>query len=49
VDDDRESPSYHLLDKFKERGAEVADYDPHVPVIHPTREDSHWTSSKSVT
>ena len=49
VDDDRESPSYHLLDMFKERGAELAYYDPHVPVIRPTREHGHWTGTKSVT
>jgi UDP-N-acetyl-D-glucosamine dehydrogenase len=49
VDDDRESPSYHLLDMFKERGAEVAYYDPHVPVIRPTREHGHWAGTKSVT
>jgi UDP-N-acetyl-D-glucosamine dehydrogenase len=49
VDDDRESPSYHLLDMFKERGAEVAYYDPHVPVIRPTREHGHWTGTKSLT
>ncbi len=49
VDDDRESPSYHLLDMFKESGAEVSYYDPHVPVIRPTREHGHWTGTKSVT
>ncbi len=49
VDDDRESPSYHLLDMFKERGAELAYYDPHVPAIRPTREHGHWTGTKSVT
>jgi len=49
VDDDRESPSYHLLDMFKGRGAEVSYYDPHVPVIRPTREHGHWTGTKSVT
>jgi UDP-N-acetyl-D-glucosamine dehydrogenase len=49
VDDDRESPSYHLLDMFKARGAEVSYYDPHVPVIRPTREHGHWTGTKSVT
>jgi len=48
VDDDRESPSYHLLDMFKGRGAEVSYYDPHVPVIRPTREHGHWTGTKSV-
>ncbi len=48
VDDDRESPSYHLLDLFAKRGAEVAYYDPHVPVIRPTREHPHWAGTKSV-
>lgn len=48
VDDDRESPSYHLMDLLKHRGAEVAYYDPHVPVIRPSREHSHWAGVKSV-
>ena len=48
VDDDRESPSYRLLEKLKERGAEVAYYDPYVPVIRPTREHPHWAGTKSV-
>ena len=48
VDDDRESPSYVLLDLLRKRGAEVAYYDPHVPVIRPTREHSHWAGTRSV-
>ncbi len=48
VDDDRESPSYILLDLYKERGAEVAYFDPHVPVIRPSREHGHWAGTKSV-
>jgi UDP-N-acetyl-D-glucosamine dehydrogenase len=48
VDDDRESPSYHLMDLLKEKGAEVAYYDPHVPVIRVTREHPHWAGTKSV-
>ena len=48
VDDDRESPSYHLLDLLKQQGATVAYYDPHVPVIRPTREHPHWAGMKSV-
>lgn len=48
VDDDRESPSYHLLDMLKQQGAEVAYYDPHVPVIRMTREHPHWAGTKSV-
>ncbi|MEN9573621.1 MAG: hypothetical protein RL514_1476 [Verrucomicrobiota bacterium] len=48
VDDDRESPSYTLLDLFKERGAKLAYFDPHVPVIRPSREHGHWAGVKSV-
>jgi UDP-N-acetyl-D-glucosamine dehydrogenase len=48
VDDDRESASYHLLDLLKAQGAEVAYYDPHVPVIRPSREHGHWAGTASV-
>ena len=48
VDDDRESPSYVLLDLFKARGAELAYHDPYVPVIRHTREHPHWAGTKSV-
>ena len=48
VDDERESPSYRLLEKLHERGAEVAYYDPHVPVIGPTREHRQWAGVKSI-
>jgi UDP-N-acetyl-D-glucosamine dehydrogenase len=48
VDDDRESPSYVLLDLLRKRGAEVAYYDPYVPVIRPGREHSHWAGTRSV-
>lgn len=48
VDDDRESPSYVLMDLLKARGAEVAYYDPYVPVIRMTREHSHWAGTRSV-
>jgi UDP-N-acetyl-D-glucosamine dehydrogenase len=48
VDDDRESPSYRLLDILRKRGAEVAYYDPHVPVIRKTREHPHWAGKRSV-
>jgi UDP-N-acetyl-D-glucosamine dehydrogenase len=48
VDDDRESPSYVLMNLFKERGAEVSYHDPYVPVIKPTREHPHWAGMKSV-
>jgi UDP-N-acetyl-D-glucosamine dehydrogenase len=48
VDDERESPSYQLMDLLKQQGAEVAYYDPHVPVVRPTREHAHWAGAKSV-
>ncbi|HEY2951178.1 MAG TPA: nucleotide sugar dehydrogenase [Verrucomicrobiae bacterium] len=48
VDDMRESPTFILLDLLKNRGAEVAYHDPHIPVIGPTREHAHWAGVKSV-
>jgi len=48
VDDDRESPSYRLMDLLKAEGAGVAFHDPHVPVIRPSRDHSHWAGTKSV-
>lgn len=48
VDDDRESPSYHLLDLLHKRGADVSYYDPYVPVIRPSREHGHWAGTMSV-
>lgn len=48
VDDERESPSYVLMELLQARGAQVAYYDPYVPVIRPTREHAHWTGTKSV-
>jgi len=49
VDDDRESPSYHLMEALKQQGAEVAYHDPHVPVIRLTREHPQWAGVNSVT
>jgi UDP-N-acetyl-D-glucosamine dehydrogenase len=48
VDDDRESPSYVLMDLLAERGADVSYYDPHVAVIPRTREHPHWAGTRSV-
>jgi UDP-N-acetyl-D-glucosamine dehydrogenase len=48
VDDERESPSYVLMEMLKHRGASVDYYDPYVPVIRPTREHAQWTGTKSV-
>lgn len=48
VDDDRESPSYVLIDLLRARGAEVAYHDPYIPVIKPSRTHSHLAGMKSV-
>ena len=48
VDDERESPSYALMDLLLERGADVAYYDPYVPVIKLTREHPQFAGRKSV-
>jgi UDP-N-acetyl-D-glucosamine dehydrogenase len=48
VDDDRESPSYVLMDLLKAQGADVSYFDPHIPVIRPSREHSHWAGTRSV-
>ena len=48
VDDERESPSYVLMELLKNRGADVSYYDPFVPVIKPTREHPQWAGTKSV-
>jgi UDP-N-acetyl-D-glucosamine dehydrogenase len=48
VDDDRESPSYVLMDLLTRRGVQVSYYDPHIPVIRPSREFGHWAGKKSV-
>ncbi|WP_425508196.1 nucleotide sugar dehydrogenase [Sulfuriroseicoccus oceanibius] len=48
VDDMRESPAFELMDLLKEQGAEVDYYDPHLPVITPTREHAEWTGTQSI-
>lgn len=47
VDDERESPSYVLMELLHARGAEVSYHDPHVPIIRPTREHAQWQGMKS--
>lgn len=49
VDDERESPSYVLMNLLNERGATVEYYDPYVPIIKRTREHSQWAGKESVT
>jgi len=48
VDDDRESPSYVLMDLLEKRGAKVSYYDPYIPVIRPSREHSNWAGTRSI-
>ena len=48
VDDERESPSYVLMELLAEHGAEIAYYDPYVPVIKPTREHPQFAGKRSV-
>jgi UDP-N-acetyl-D-glucosamine dehydrogenase len=48
VDDDRESPSYVLMEMLKQRGADVSYHDPYVPVIKLTREHPQWAGTRSV-
>jgi len=47
VDDDRESPSYILIEKLEDKGARVVYHDPYVPAIRPSREHSHLAGRKS--
>jgi len=48
VDDDRESPTYLLMEMLKQRGAAVSYHDPYVPVIKLTREHPQWAGTESV-
>jgi UDP-N-acetyl-D-glucosamine dehydrogenase len=48
VDDDRESPSYVLMEKLEAHGAKVIYHDPHVPIIRPTREHAALAGRRSV-
>ncbi|RYD49774.1 MAG: nucleotide sugar dehydrogenase, partial [Verrucomicrobiaceae bacterium] len=48
VDDDRESPSYKLMEKLESLGARVDYHDPHVPVVPLTREHSVYAGRRAV-
>jgi UDP-N-acetyl-D-glucosamine dehydrogenase len=48
VDDMRESPTFELMDRFRDLGAHVDFHDPHVPVVGPTREHMNWAGKESV-
>ena len=48
VDDERESPSFVLMEKLEAKGAEVLFHDPFVPAIRPSREHPKLAGKKSV-
>ena len=48
VDDMRESPTFQIMDELKLLGADVNYFDPHIPVITPTREHADWTGQKGI-
>jgi UDP-N-acetyl-D-glucosamine dehydrogenase len=48
VDDDRQSPSYRIMELLRQSGAVVSYYDPHVPMIPQTRDYPHFAGTKSV-
>ncbi len=48
VDDDRESPAYVLWAQLEALGARVDYHDPHIPVIRPSREHSHFAGRPGV-
>lgn len=47
VDDDRESPSFRLIEKLEHMGAEVSYNDPYIPEIAKTREYAKYAGRKS--
>jgi len=47
VDDDRESPTYHLMEKLEQLGATVSYNDPYIPEIKLTREYAKYAKKKS--
>ncbi|MBV5326776.1 MAG: hypothetical protein JZU65_03940 [Chlorobium sp.] len=49
VDDDRESPSYKLMELLIERGAEISYNDPHIPILRPVRKYNFGLSSTELT
>jgi UDP-N-acetyl-D-glucosamine dehydrogenase len=47
VDDDRESPSFRLMERLEALGAQVEYNDPYIPVIRPSREFARFAGRKS--
>ena len=48
VDDDRESPSYKIMEILVNLGAEVEFNDPHIPVVRPKRDYPNFVGKKGV-
>ena len=48
IADDRESPSYEIMDLLQSKGAMVDYFDPFIPKIDHHRIHSHWSGKKSV-
>jgi UDP-N-acetyl-D-glucosamine dehydrogenase len=48
VDDERESPSYRIMELLRSQGARVSYHDPYIPLIRMTREHALWAGEKSV-
>ncbi len=48
VEDVRESPAFALIELVQKHGGEVEYYDPHVPVVPPTREHAELAGKASV-
>jgi UDP-N-acetyl-D-glucosamine dehydrogenase len=49
VDDDRESPSYKIMDLLMEKGAKVTYNDPHIPALRPGRKYDFGLTSTPLT
>jgi UDP-N-acetyl-D-glucosamine dehydrogenase len=49
VDDQRESPSFKLIELFNEMGATIQYNDPHIPKLNPTRKYSFSCESVPLT
>ena len=48
IDDDRESPSYRLMELLQKKGAVISYHDPYIPVIRPNRRYPEFVGMKSV-
>ncbi len=48
VDDDRESPTYRIMEMLEEKDAVVSYNDPYIPKIRPSREYAHFAGRSSV-